>query len=397
MASHREHPIHALFSKYLADQCDAREMDELLNYFNLHADSPELRRLVDEAMQNTVFTDAQEKEINRVIDRNEATILALPHGEGRHGTAFVFRRWLPYIAAASVLALLTVGYLFFIRPDDGYRPVATSEIAPGGNRAVLTLADGRTIDLSEEQGGIIIGDGITYVDGSEISDGSQQATASLMSLATPKGGTYQITLPDGSVVWLNSASTLKYPSQFDDNERVVELEGEAYFEVTKTERPFRVATAGQTVEVLGTEFNISAYADEPETKTTLVEGKVNVSVGSHPGLTTNDSRLMTKVLTPGEQATTREAAIDVQKVDVAQYTAWRSGLFAFSGASVGDVMKQLERWYDIDVVYEGEIPAGTFDGKIGRNLTLQQLLRGLAQTRIQYTIEGRTLTIIGEK
>src|SRR5690606_13352531 len=175
------------------------------------------------------------------------------------------------------------------------------DILPGGNRATLTLADGRTINLSEAQTGIVVGDGITYLDGTGVLDNSASSVSTIMSLSTPKGGTYQITLPDGSKVWLNANSTLKYPSRFGGKERVVELEGEAYFDVSQQSTansrqasfvPFLVKTNNQTVEVLGTEFNISAYADDPVTKTTLVEGSVKVSAHA-----VNASTL----LKPGEQ------------------------------------------------------------------------------------------------
>src|SRR5690606_11646560 len=158
------------------------------------------------------------------------------------------------------------------------------------NRATLTLADGRVVNLSQSQSGIIVGDGITYLDGSTVfgqGAGSTEqgtrhkgVTTDNLQLTTPKGGTYQITLADGTKVWLNSASTLRYPSRFDGDERIVEMEGEAYFEVapfsSKSPRPFLVKTENQTLKVLGTHFNVSAYADEEETKTTLVEGAVQI-------------------------------------------------------------------------------------------------------------------------
>jgi len=323
------------------------------------------------------------------------------------------RRWLPY-AAAVFIATTAAAWIFY--GDKIHLTAKTvnqksEDIAPGGNRATLTLADGRTIDLSEEQSGIVVADGITYPDGSLVLPHTRLATHNLR-LTTPKGGTYQITLPDGSNVWLNAASTLKYPSRFDD-ERVVELEGEAYFEVRKSERPedgkstlsrqqknaksekrfrpFKVLTAGQAVEVMGTEFNISAYTGEPETKTTLVEGSVQVS------LTTNHRPPVT--INPGEQVVVRDSNLDKIKVDIAAATAWKSGKFNFDGKPFHQVMNEVGRWYDLEVVYEGNKPTGQLVGDAYRNQNLSIVLGMLDVLEIDYKLDvsRRKLTIIGTK
>lgn len=295
--------------------------------------------------------------------------------------------------AAAILLVATIAGFFavvdFRQPIGSHRK---TDIAPGGNKATLVLADGTSVDLSAAQSGIIVTDaGISYQDGASLRLPPTEAFV----LATPRGGTYRVTLPDGSKVWLNASSTLKYPSRFDGEERVVELTGEAYFEVrqqTQDNRrqtlfvPFLVKTNGQTVEVLGTQFNISAYADEPETKTTLVEGAVRLLAGA-----TGEQVL----LAPGEQGTLTSNSLSKQQVDIQQFTAWQAGYFAFSNTPIDAVMRQLERWYDIEVRYEGGvIPADRFDGEISRELTLQQVLNGLATTRINYRIEGNTLTIL---
>lgn len=299
-------------------------------------------------------------------------------------------RLLPYAAAAILVAI--AGTLLYVGDQIADRQAGIAhvqDVQPGGNRATLTLADGRTVDLSEAQDGIIVGEEINYTDGSEVMDAGKESLVSdvsrLMSLSTPKGGTYQVTLPDGSNVWLNANSTLKYPSRFDREERLVELEGEGYFDVVKGDVPFRVMSKGQTVEVLGTQFNVSAYADEPETKTTLVEGAVRLQVGA------TGARLS---LMPGEQGALTANILSKKQVDVEQYIAWKEGYFAFSNTSIVAVMKQLGRWYDIEVHYEGAVPTDRFDGEISRELTLQQVLNGLATTQINYRVEGKTLTII---
>ncbi len=313
------------------------------------------------------------------------------------------RRLLPY-AAAVVIATTVVTWVFF--GDTIRRPsktIAIQDIAPGGHRATLTLADGRTIDLSDTQTGIVVGDRITYLDGSKI---SEKANGAFMSLTTPKGGTYQITLPDGSTVWLNAGSTLKYPSRFDNNERVVELEGEAYFDVARNGKiadsqrrtttalpgwPFRVVSAGQTIEVLGTEFNVSAYADEAEIKTTLVKGSVRISP-----FAAHSSPI---IIQPGEQVIARDGNFDKIKVDVAAATAWKSGKFNFDGKSFRQVMNEVSRWYDLEVVYDGTEPGGQLVGDAYRNQNLSIVLGMLDVLEIDYKLDvsKRKLTIYGTK
>ncbi len=325
-------------------------------------------------------------------------------------------RW-PYVAAAAVLAL-AIGVWIAISQQQSAVSLAASEILPGGNRATLTLADGRVINLDEAQTGITVSDeDISYDDGSSLNVMAGEAEPSLpnpgdalamLSLTTPRGGTYQITLPDGSKVWLNANSTLKYPSRFLGDSREVFLEGEAFFEIRPQVRnvethdyaSFNVQTANQVVKVLGTQFNLSAYPDEAETRTTLVEGKVTVTSdtqqgSTQTGLTTNGLRLTTKILSPGEQAIMSEAAIRTSQVDVTQYTAWKDGFFNFNGKTLQEAMKQLARWYDIEVDYEGGVPDNvTLRGKMERNLSLQTTLEILQRLNLKYRVEGRRLTII---
>jgi len=306
------------------------------------------------------------------------------------------RRWLPYAAAA--LIVLAVGFWVvgnrWPMADDG--TLAATEIRPGGNRATLTLADGRTVDLSEEQSGIVVGDGITYPDGtlvdaslreSVLESGKSAKQSHMLTLTTPKGGTYQVTLPDGSKVWLNAASTITYPSRFAGNERVVEISGEAFLSVTTDKsRPFSVKSNGQIVEVLGTAFNLSAYPDEPETKTTLVEGSVRVAP--------NTEHQQSITIRPGEQSVVRGVTAIVTQVDVERYTSWKSGYFYFKNTPFNEVMQQLARWYDIEVIYNGRIPQETFSGKMDRDLTLNAVLKLLNVSEIQAQIADNEKLIV---
>lgn len=313
---------------------------------------------------------------------------------------FDVRKWIPYVAAMLVLGIIGT-WVFW----DGHTDVQKTErvsvlddIQPGSNRAVLTLANGRTINLSAAQSGIIVNNELTYLDGTAILDETLTSGASsLMAIATPKGGTYQITLPDGTKVWLNSASKLTYPSQFDTYERVVELEGEAYFEVSKSSKklPFLVNTKDQIVEVLGTQFNISAYGDEPAVKTTLVEGSVKVALvknvrdKSKARLSKSASAT---ILKPGQQSIVNNGYATINEVDVSAFIGWKEGYFIFNGTELRDAMKQLGRWYDVEIIYDGIIPHTPFFGKISRDDTLAEVLAILKEGEVNFSMKKQGTT-----
>lgn len=305
-------------------------------------------------------------------------------------------RWLPY-AAAVLVAMVTVAWYFSReRSGDEHEVVnqRVADIPPGGNRATLTLADGRAITLDETRDGIVIGSGeITYNDGNPLAEVEGKDEMTLLELSTPKGGTYQITLPDGTKVWLNAASTMKYPPHFSGGERIVELTGEAYFSVAKdAKRPFKVVSAGQEVQVLGTEFNVSAYPDDPETKTTLVEGKVRLFLsGERSGAAFGKDNYVE--LAPGEQGVVGGESLSKTNVDTALYTAWKSGYFYFKRTPLDEIMRQVARWYDIEVVYEGGIPLETLSGDIKRGVSLRGVLDILTQSTINVSLDGRVLTV----
>src|SRR5690606_3776846 len=202
------------------------------------------------------------------------------------------------------------------------------------------------------------------------------------------GGTYQITLSDGTEVWLNAASTLRYPAQFDDAERTVELDGEGYFEVAPssdgTAWPFRVKTEQQTVEVLGTHFNVAAYSDEEETRTTLVEGAVRV---------TNLKANETNRLSPGEQSVLHGDRTEIRQVNPQTAIAWKQGVFHFDHTPFDQMIKQIDRWYDIEVQYHGRIPNEVFSGKMSKHVNLGVFVDFLKDSGISSRIHGRTLIV----
>ncbi len=409
-----------LYTRYLRKQCNPDEVRLLLEHFRLEGDDSELQSRVRSELADTDIPTVDTPEVAAAFNRIRHRLMTHVADETT-GIVPRARRlgWLPY--AAAVLVLTMVG-AWFIGPDQfAIRKssiVNAEDIGPGGNRAMLTLADGRTIDLSSNHEGIVVDDGgITYVDGTEVLVASHQTRAnrlrtgaenpiadglSSLSLSTPKGGTYQITLSDGTNVWLNAASKLKYPSTFSGNERIVELEGEAYFEVserwlggdgrpTREKMPFLVRTNTQTVEVLGTEFNISAYADESVIKTTLVEGSVKViptSLRTGTGGMGNGTKQSQGILLkPGEQAILTDISIQKMQVDVEQFIAWKDGLFSFNETELHAAMNQLSRWYDIAVTYQDDVPSTHYYGAISRNESLASVLELLQQSGLNFKIE----------
>lgn len=361
-------------------------LDRLESEGTLREDLVKLFQLVDSA-EGEARLQRMKTHIHQTIKRRHDSNI-------RRTTWFTWQR---YVAAAAALIILAVGaYYYQHQPtrETIHGPHLTADVHPGSNRATLTLADGRTVNLSETQAGIVVGDEITYQDGSEVLDRGEEdhsTLATYLTLSTPKGGTYQLTLPDGTKVWLNAASTLKYPSRFNGKERIVELEGEAYFDVMHIRKtadspsvPFRIMSKGQQVEVLGTQFNISAYADENSAKITLVKGSVRV-------VPTADHQPV--IIKPGEQATVRSSGIHVASVDTNQYIAWKEGRFHFRRTPLEDVMRQVSRWYDVEVVYQRGIPKESFTGKVSRSASLMELLHILQLSAIDVKLEGDRLIV----
>ncbi|RDC55153.1 FecR family protein [Pedobacter chinensis] len=302
-----------------------------------------------------------------------------------------------FAIAASIILCLTVGFYFMI--DRNTLPLTTTtelkDILPGGHKAILTLADGTVVDLDDakngqiaKQNGIVIrkdkNGQLEYI----IKEILNPLVTGSNTISTPRGGQYQVSLPDGTKVWLNAATTLKYPYAFAKNERAVELSGEAYFEVSKDHtRPFRVKTDEQTVEVLGTHFNINAYKNETAVKTTLLEGAVKVSnalgsVNLHPG---EQSRL---------NSSTAKLIVD-QQIDIDKEMAWKNNVFSFDNDDLQTIMRQISRWYDVDVVYEGKITSEKYVGEIPRSSNLAEVFKILELNHVHIDIKGKVLTVSG--
>lgn len=326
------------------------------------------------------------------------------------------------IAAAAVLLCIGVSAFFLSRMGEKTEgpSLASQTISPGQHVAMLTLADGRKVNLSKAQSGIIVGDGITYVDGSNVLHGhtekptnpfgseststqqnegkepSANHESSSFTLETPKGGTYQITLSDGTKVWLNAESKLIYPEQFSDQERIVFLEGEAFFDVSKQFKkadrlqrvPFKVISKQQEVNVLGTQFNITAYPDEEEITTTLVEGAVNVG-----------SRLAAKryKLMPHQQAKWSKQGYTVKEVNVKEFVDWLRGYFTFNQTPLKTAMAEIGRWYNIEISYRGNLDNIYFGGSFSRSKSLEDVLNILSSTAaMKFKIEERRIIVMPE-
>jgi transmembrane sensor len=277
--------------------------------------------------------------------------------------------------------------------------VKPNDILPGGSKAILTLADGRKIELDESENGILVNQGGIKVH--KNSDGiieytfskqerntivaSDEAEPVYNTIETPVGGKYQLNLADGTKVWLNSSSSLRFPIFFSEDNREVELKGEAYFEVSKDfKRKFSVRSGIQTVEVLGTQFNINAYSDEKSIKTTLFEGEIRVI-----DLKTNDFKL----LKPGEQSNV-DQSIQIRRIDTQAEIAWKEGYFYFKKADIETVMRQLGRWYGVTARYEANLPEHHFSGAISNNLTLLEVLEILEKSDIHFSLDGKEVIVM---
>ncbi|MGN6416786.1 MAG: FecR family protein [Pseudobacter sp.] len=356
-------------------------------------------------MKEAWDTIQEEEELFSLQQKNDLASLILSNAARAGETAVPViqmkprrRSWLGY-AAAVVLLLGACAAIYFSvvrQPDHSATDLAENgnplKIIPGGERAVLTLADGSQIVLDSAGNGLLAQQGnvqvIKMANGQIAYDPRGAAQSEMMNtMRTPRGGQYQLTLPDGSRVWLNAASSISFPASFDGKQRKVSITGEAYFEVAgNPAQPFLVDIAGQsTVEVLGTSFNINAYRDDESIRSTLVTGGIRVS--------DNGATQAAIVLKPGQVWFNGK----VETTDIARDIAWKNGIFDFSGKSFQSVMKEIERWYDLQVQYKGAIPTFKFSGQMDRGVQLEDLMKFLQQYGLRIQLEGRKLIIAGQQ
>jgi transmembrane sensor len=303
------------------------------------------------------------------------------------------RIWWPAAAIITIL-LMAGGAKLLFKKTNHIIPVAAfkNDVAPGGNHAVLTLADGRQITLDSAGNGTLGKQGASVIiklNSGQLAyqeDGTNPQQVSYNKIATPRGGQFQVVLPDGTKVWMNAASSLRFPTAFTGKDRQVELTGEAYFEVTKDPlKPFIINVNRMKIAVLGTAFNVMSYPDEKNIETTLIEGSVNISADGH-----------SRQLQPGEQA---QLSADgnmqlIKEPDIESTLAWKNGYFQFNKADLQSVMRQLARWYDIEVVYKDQVPDFMFVGQLDKNANLSVILKILERSQVHFSVEGKRITVM---
>jgi transmembrane sensor len=296
-----------------------------------------------------------------------------------------FLRWPAVVAAAAVLVLVSAG-IFLVQPAKKVQVAQLHDAAPGHNQATLTLANGKKIILTKGLNGTLAVQGQTSIqaNATAITYVGKGGEVAYNTLSTAKGeqSPYPVILGDGTKVWLDAQSTITFPTAFTGNERIVTITGEAYLEVAHNAmHPFKVQVKGQTIEDLGTEFNINAYDDEPTLKTTLVKGKIKIA---------------NTILRPGQQANIKDNNIKITDADIAQVTAWKNGYFRFNNADIHTLMRQISRWYDVDIEYNNNSTNNTetYSGIINRKDNLAKMLRILGSGDIHYQINGKKLTLL---
>lgn len=367
-----------LLEKYRKGECTPQELDFIESwYLQYQNDAEPLSRA------------ELEYEVARMTESiGQMTPLAA------YQPSVVRRLRLPLGIAASILVVMSIGYLLLPKhqKDGVVNQQAKVSISPGRQAASLTLANGKKILLSDQQTGKVAQEAgviITKTSNGELIyeiKGAKNKLAGFNTLTTTNGETYRVRLPDGSMVWLNAASSLNYPISFQNSAaRVVQLFGEAYFEISKDRRhPFIVKSRGQQVEVLGTHFNVNAYSDEPAVITTLLEGSVRLKA----------ERGVAKVLKPGQQAELTNAGINILQVDTRSVTAWKDGYFRFKNESLQSVMRKISRWYNVEVAFQKGLPEDTYSGAVTRHGDIRQVLEIMeGSNNIHFTIKGRRIIV----
>lgn len=365
-------------------------IQELLNDYpsEKKVEGVDWERIYSEILSKRNIAPASELESSPEEGRN--TIIA-------HRVHFLKTSWFRYAAAVLlIVGGIAIWYELFKRSDlNSSNLSGSAEIGPGKDRAVLTLADGTKIILDNAANGNVAQQGGTKIiklDNGQLAYSPLQKGHGGLSggrellyntIGTPRGGQYQITLPDRTRVWLNAASSIKFPAVFSGATREVEVTGEAYMEVARnSKQPFKVKANGTEIQVLGTSFNINAYPDEEVIKTTLVEGSVKVVEGQQK-----------VILKPGQQAQGAGGSIKVSVAHMDEVMAWKNGIFNFSDASIKTVMRQISRWYDVEVQYGQDIPSKKFSGEIQRDLNLSEVLDVLNDAGINLELEGRKIIV----
>jgi transmembrane sensor len=388
-----EERIPYLFDRYIGDSASVEELEELKLFLSDHSYEETARNHLLNVLRATEpMSDSSEDRLQAVLRKikEEPTLEKPPEPYSRRLPDL--RRWWAVAAVflGAAVALWVVTRRMEPTSAVAHREQSVHDRAPGRNVAVLTLSDGSSITLDSAHNGLLTQQGNSSItksgDGALAyrQAGGAKTVAVYNMLSTPRGGQYRLLLPDGSQVWLNAASSISYPTAFTDSERSVTITGEAYFEIApNAAMPFRVrinTPQGQkAVQVLGTHFNVKAYGDETTVTTTLLEGSV---------------RLEGTVLKPGEQGQWRDGTMYVDPhANIEEAIAWKNGLFHFEGADLAEVMRQISRWYDVDVVFRGKIPEAHFEGEIPRNSNLTEVFKILQLSNVHFTVEDKKVIV----
>ncbi|MCE6989716.1 FecR family protein [Dyadobacter sp. CY323] len=393
MMDNPENRLEELFNRYYQGLATASETEELMAFIRSSKDDAVLEKFLKNGWlspdsEHSIFAAGTSRTmLDSILDSSRRP---------EKVTTKVFQLgWLRYASAAAIILLVGIGIWWKSRSDPSEiahsEQSKTEDIKPGGTRALLTLSDGSAIELDRVGSGFLARQGAAEIskskDGVLVYDaksGTETSKININTLATPKGGQYEMVLPDGSKVWLNASSSIRFPSVFPASERKVEITGEAYFEVAKDKsKPFKVKFNRSEVQVLGTSFNIMAYPEEGPSRTTLVEGSVFIKNVDQ-----------NKRLVPGQQAAVLSTGqIKTQYIALDGALAWKNGMFYFKDASIEEVMRQISRWYDVEIEYSGKIPLRQFTGKISRNVNLSEVSGMLRYAGVHCRIQGTKMII----
>jgi len=386
-----------LFECYVSHQCSEEEEKEFMALLVLPENESIVKKLIEGVIRDTgagvqMPKHASVSILQKILQQDKGKVVPIENKK------VILKPWMRMVAAAVVILFIS-GISYWITTNENKHKIKVAAIPsvkspailPGGNHAILTMADGSTIVLDSVQNGrlqhgnanIKKQNGLLVYDGSTPSRGNMPVTYN--TLSTPRGGQYQVVLPDGSKVWLNASSSLHFPTAFVGKFREVELTGEAYFEVAKNrEKPFHVKVNDIQVEVLGTHFDVNAYQDENAIRTSLLEGSVKITKGTASDL-----------LKPGQQGVIKknDNNIEIKNADMDEVIAWKNGLFQFDGANITAIMSEIGRWYNVDIVYAGKVPVRSFEGKISRDAQLSDVLKILELSDVKFNIEGKKIIV----
>lgn len=373
-----------LFKKFLAGNATPEETEKIMSY----QDDFDFK---ESAMAEP--DNGQKLKGQRILNEISSSI-AQQKSSGRYNITWIAAAALVVIAAASLLFIKnnkpvnsTITYT--------KNTIGSHDVKPGANKALLTLENGKQIALNDIGVGTVLKQGnITIskqanglLEYKVTANANAKKTIEYNTISTPIGGQYSVVLPDGSKVWLNATSSLKFPTAFTGTQRKVELKGEGYFEIAKNKHmPFKVDFNNEEVEVLGTHFNIMAYPDDAVTRTTLLEGSVSISKNN-----------VKKILIPGQQAVggLQTNGFNITEVNTDEAIAWKNGLFLFHNEDIKSIMKKIARWYDVDIYYQGTLPSQQYGGRISKSKNLSEILKNLELTgTIHFKIDGRRVTVM---